>query len=130
VRSQFEDAGGVVLDAVRDGLTIEDAAVRAGVSVNTVRGWARDGRRNPDGRFGSFALNLDAARVAEPASGPMDLDELREVTAAAARKGSTSAMKLVLDLLRADSGQDRPTDSLSRLDELAAKRQNRQGNAS
>ncbi len=119
-----------MLDAVRDGLTIEDAAVRAGVSVNTVRGWARDGRRNPDGRFGSFALNLDAARVAEPASGPMDLDELREVTAAAARKGSTSAMKLVLDLLRADSGQDRPTDSLSRLDELAAKRQNRQGNAS
>ena len=48
-------------------------------------------------------------------AGPMDLDELREVVAKAARKGSVQAMKLALELVRLDSAElSIPTTRLPR----------------
>ena len=125
MKSRFEDLNGAVIAAVRDGLTLDDAATHAGVSVNTVRGWFREGGKNPEGRFGVFAADVKAARESVP-DGPMDLDELRAVIAHAARKGSTQAMKLALELLRVDDpGASKPSDPFSDLDELAAARRTR-----
>lgn len=131
MRSEFDRVNSLVLDGVRDGLTLEDASSRAGVSVNTVAGWARTGRKEPAGRFGAFASALDDARETAAGSlpaGPMDLEELREVVAQSARKGSVQAMKLALELVRLDGAEgSRPADPFSELDELAAARRNRRG---
>lgn len=113
-------------------MSVEDAARAAGVKINTVRGWLRDGRKDPDGRFGRFAADLDAVRAEAPTvrAGALDLEELRELVAKAARGGSVPAMRLALDMLR---GAEQPSaaaaDSLAAIDELAAVRQRKRGAA-
>ena len=130
MRSRFEDLQASVLVSVRDdGLTLEDAAARAGVPANTVRGWARQGRKQPDGRFGSFAAALDASRDDARDATPMDWAEFEDHLATAVRSGSTTAMKLFA-ALHADERPGATTgstgsDVLDDLDELAQARQKR-----
>ncbi len=148
MRSRFEELEAGLVASVRAGLSLEDAALKAGVSVNTVRGWAREGRKRPEGRFAGFAAVLDAAprrsRAAttswfprEPTLGDstmaesqMAWDEFQAHLATAVRAGNTQAMKLYADLHRA-TAEERPkaSDALTALDELAAARQSRRQRA-
>jgi hypothetical protein len=131
MKSRFDDLQGALLASVRDGLTLDDAATRAGVSVNTVRGWVREGRKNAEGRFAPFAAELDAARVSTVGdTAEMSWTEFESYLAAAVRAGSTTAMKLYADLHGKDRGDSREStivDSLAALDELAAARKSRRG---
>lgn len=136
MRSRFEELEAGLVASVRAGLSLEDAASRAGVSVNTVRGWAREGRKRRDGRFGAFAAVLDAAPRRSPTGGPpagdsqMSWDEFQAHLATAVRAGNTQAMKLFADLHRATSEQrPKASNALTALDELAAARRSRQERA-
>lgn len=131
MKSRFEGLQDGLLGSVRDGLSLDDAATRAGVSVHTVRGWVREGRKHPEGRFGVFATALSAAQ-SEPQnldpnqSGSMAWAEFEGHLAASIRAGSVTAMKLFADLHRAQvPEQPAESGSLGRLDELAAARQRR-----
>lgn len=133
MRSRFAELEAGLVASVRAGLTLEDAALKAGVSVNTARGWAREGRKRPDGRFAGFAAVLDAAPRRSPSGhsaagdSPMAWVEFETHLAAAVRAGSTQAMRLYADLHRA-TAEERPkaSDALTALDELAAARRSRQ----
>jgi len=119
MRSRFEALSEGLLAAVRDGLTLEDAATRAGVSENTAKGWAREGRKHPEGRFGQFAVALDAARDQVRSSEPMDWTEFEDHLAAAVRAGSVVAMKLYAELHRSDdSAAARPSGDADVLADL------------
>jgi transposase-like protein len=78
------------LAALREGLPVEVAAERAGVSASTVRGWIRKGRRDPASEFGVF--------VVEPAvkvDGAMTFEELEgHLAEAIRRKKNVAAMTL------------------------------------
>jgi transposase-like protein len=113
------------LAAVRAGASMAEASRVVGVADRTMQNWVKRGGRESGTDFASFAAAVTAARE-EIVSGPMDLAELREVVARAARKGSVQAMKLALELARMDVAEAvKPVDALSRLDELAAARQRR-----
>ena len=132
MRSQLDTASRTVLDGVQDGLSLAEAASRAGVPVDTVAGWAAKGRKDPEGRFGAFAAELDEARrnaTASLSGELMSLDELRLVVAAKARAGSVQAMKLAYELLRDVSDAPAKPSGLAALDELAAKRKRQRGGA-
>ncbi len=99
-----------------------EASRTVGVPERTVQNWLARGGREPESSFASFAEQAHAAR-ADIRSGPLDLEELGEVVARAARGGSVQAMKLALEMLRDASRPDeKPTDALTALDELAARR--------
>ena len=99
-----------------------EASRTVGVPERTVQNWISRGGRELDSAFAAFAADVKAAR-ADVRSGPMDLDELREVVANAARGGSVQAMKIALELVRGYCQQPaKSADSLSALDELAARR--------
>jgi hypothetical protein len=72
--SRFDDVSGRIMDEVAAGATLLDASDRAGVPVNTARGWVTRGRRDPDGPYGEFVATLAAAKT--PDAG---LDEDAEV---------------------------------------------------
>lgn len=116
------------LAALRVGASMADASRTVGVPERTVQNWISRGGREPDGPFGAFAAAVQAAREQVP-SGPMDLDELREVVAKAARAGSVAAMKLGLELVRMgseDAEKPAGADILAAVDELAAARRAKQ----
>lgn len=114
------------LACLRSGASMAEASRTVGVPERTVQNWLSRGVREP-GPFALFAADVTAARESVPA-GPMDLDELREVVAKAARAGSVQAMKLALELVRMNTEDvEKPAGSLAAIDELAAARQSRLG---
>lgn len=122
--------------AVSAGATFAEACSRAGVNVHTGRTWLRNGRKDPQGRYGALARAVDGQRhrrrSAERAitPGALSLSEAELLLAAAAREGSVSALKLWFD--RHERQQPVPeadmADPLAELDELAAVRAARMGN--
>jgi hypothetical protein len=123
--ARMEGAHDGLIAALRVGASLADACRTVGVPERTVQNWISRGVREPESSFGGFAADVSAARE-HVAAGPMDLDELRDVAAKAARGGSVPAMKLVFDLVRMDSAEvSAPVDAFSSLDELAAARQRR-----
>lgn len=51
-----------IVQLVGEGLTVTDTCESVGISPKTGHNWASEGRRNPAGRYGKFAQDLDAAR--------------------------------------------------------------------
>jgi len=101
-----------VLESVKAGASIEEAAHNAGRPVASVRRWLSEGRKRPDGRHGEFARAVDAARgerkQAERAlEGPLSMEEAELLIAKAARKGSVPALRLWFEQRAAGDSKQR-----------------------
>jgi hypothetical protein len=114
----FESRSEAVLEALKAGATIGEAAIGAGTTKQTVNGWLSRGRKQPGSMYGRFAASVDTAFAARkmPATDdrPADRKELMLLATKAARSGSVPAMKLLAELLEptdADKG-----DALSEFD--------------
>ena len=93
--------------------------------MNTISTWLKNGRKDPEGKYGEFARAVDAARESLPGETPMSDDEFEVHLANRIRRGSTQAMKLYMAWRRGRRGQqgrDAPPDPLDFADELAARR--------
>jgi hypothetical protein len=120
----FEQASGIV-EAVQAGASLPEACDRVGVKFGTARGWLRKGRLDAAGRYGEFAAAVHAAGVvpvAEDNGEPLTREEVELLIARSARAGSVPALRLWLDLHRADGEASVRVDPFARFDELAAKR--------
>ena len=89
--------------------TLPDACDRTGVKVETARGWLRKGRQGV-ADYVAFAEAVDCAAAARrlPAADgvrAMTREELEQLVAAKARAGSVPAMRLWLDLHRAEAAK-------------------------
>lgn len=127
--SYTPEARGKVMAAITArvelGVSLADAAVAEDARPETVRGWLRRGRRDPEGPYADFAAAVNRAR--EEASNrlePMDADELGRVVSDMVRGGSVQAAKLLWEMLRAaasDAGEEVKDDDdpLAEVDELA-----------
>jgi hypothetical protein len=90
-----------IIEAVRAGCSIDEAATQAGKPVATVRRWLTEGRKRPDAQHGEFARTVDAAREAQRVeldNGPMTHDEIERRLTHAIRQGSLQAVKIWLEL--------------------------------
>jgi hypothetical protein len=88
-----------VVECVRRGMTIEEAAQEAGRPIGTVRRWLTNGRNNPDGPYGPFARATAAARVPVPEA--FAGERLAEVEAVGAHLGTDDvAVRAKLGLAR------------------------------
>jgi len=111
--------------ALSVGASVAEAARVVQTPLRTVQNWLDRGKRETDGPFAAFAADVAAAREQVPA-GAMDLDELREVVARAARGGSVVAMRLIWEMTRSQAQEPvKSTDGLAALDELAEARRTR-----
>lgn len=109
----FEAAREGLLASVRAGLTVDEAARLAGVRVNTVRSWLSRGRKAPEGPYGRFAAEIDASRELKRLPARSELltrDELEGLLAEKVRAGSVPAMRLWVDLHRAEFEQGEKVD--------------------
>jgi hypothetical protein len=99
-----------LIDRFAAGVSIRDACRALDIREGTVKGWITRGHRESDGPYAEFLTAVEVARRNADDQRPMDEAELRQVAAAAARKGSVQAMKLVWELLRSDDegGCDAP----------------------
>jgi hypothetical protein len=61
-QSNFENLNARIIELVTDGETLADACDGVGLPYATARGWVKEGRKRPEGRFGGFAQALDDAR--------------------------------------------------------------------
>jgi hypothetical protein len=128
VTSRLDEAAGPIVGAVRAGATLDAACRQAGVSVATVRGWAQKGRKEPEGRFGAFARDLDAARQAPvPERADMDWNEFEACLAKAIRGGSVQAMRVYASIHRPGEASEQPAepDAFGEVDDLAKRRASR-----
>jgi transposase-like protein len=116
----FEECGAAVLESIRSGASIDDAARHGGCSARTVKRWLARGRDEPSvPPFGHFAASVDAARGEQglPSAAEeevMGLAELKRVATIAARRGSVPAMRLIASLITDVPDPDSP-DSVDRL---------------
>jgi hypothetical protein len=60
-----EDVHQAIVDAVRSGSTIDQAAYTVGVNLHTLRRWLSTGRKAPDGPYGELARTVDGLRNGE-----------------------------------------------------------------
>ena len=126
--SRFDEVAGQIVGAVRAGVTLDAACRQAGVSVSTAQGWAKRGRKEPDGRYGGFARDLEAARgAAVPARADMDWAEFEACLAKAIRGGSVQAMRVYASIHRPGEGSEQPAqpDAFAEVDDLAQRRASR-----
>jgi hypothetical protein len=111
--TRFDDIAPRVLEAVRGGATVDEAAKLAEIPVKTVHSWATRGRKDAEGRYGAFARDLDATRAARrlPTSadrGALTREEWEACVAQAVRAGNVQAMKLWADTHGAEGDGDDP----------------------
>ncbi len=115
--SQFEASSEAVLEAIRDGASIPDAALLVEIAPPTVSGWLSRGRKDPKSKYATFAARVDAALTEKklPANGdlPADHDELLILVSRAARAGNVTAMRLLSELLTTDPDN---SDALSKFE--------------
>lgn len=122
----FESVSPQVLGAVGAGLSIVDAATQVGVSERTVKNWLTRGRREPESKYGPFAVAVDGARDGPGADAAMSRDELFVVVSRAARKGSVQAQKLYWEMLNGPGASEEvevESDPLAGVDEVARRRE-------
>ena len=115
--NHFDRCSDGVLEAIRSGATIREAASGQEIAEATVKGWLTRGRKEPRSMYGAFAAQVDAAfearKMPDQSEQPMDRDELMLVASRAARSGNVQAMKLLAELLDPDEGDG---DALSEFD--------------
>lgn len=104
---KFDASCAALLDAVRAGASVDDAARECALSVHTVRGWIRKGRLVPGGAYGRFAAEVDAVRQLQRLPTRTELqaltrDEVERIVAKAARAGNMTAVRVWLDMHRAE----------------------------
>ena len=119
--SVFEQSREGVLGSLRAGANIDESARHVGVSVHTVRTWLRNGRKEPAGRYGAFAAEVDAVRESQRLPDRAELaaltrGEVESILAEKARAGSIPAIRVWLDLHRAELEPQVAGDELSWLD--------------
>jgi transposase-like protein len=84
-----------IVELIREGLTIKDAAIEAEIPYRTVRTWISRGRQAEEGPYSDFVEAIEAAQQEfGERETPMTERELRLALSRAARKGSVQAMKL------------------------------------
>ena len=110
-----------MLASLRAGASIDEAARNVGVNINTLRTWLRNGRKEPEGRYGEFALEVDAIREARQLPDRAELaaltrEEVEAILAEKARAGSIPALRLWVDLHRAEFEAQPAGDELSWMD--------------
>ena len=94
MRSRFTpEARGAVLQGLSAGLTLGEAAERAGLPVQTVKNWCTQGRCEIGTPHAEFALAVEAAREAAGRAA-MSEQEFRGCVARSVRAGSVQAMRL------------------------------------
>ena len=114
-RTSFESVKEALLASVRAGATVDEAARHEGVKVNTVRTWLAKGRKEPQGRYGRFASEVDATRQLQRLPQRSELqeftyEELERLLAEKIRAGSVPAMRLWVDLHRAEFERSEQAD--------------------
>lgn len=112
---------GAVLQGVRAGLTIGEAAERAGLASQTVRNWLSAGRAE-DGTGSPHALFAEAVDEAreEAATSELSESEFHATLNRAVRNGSVQALRLWWAINQPDSDdRERLPDAI---DELRAQR--------
>lgn len=116
--SLFDQHSEPVLEAIKAGASIPDAARGQEIGGPTVKGWLSRGRKDPTSKYGAFAARVEVAFTERklPASGdlPANRDELLLLTSRAARAGNVQAMRLLGELLAGPEGDD--DDALSKFD--------------
>jgi hypothetical protein len=106
-------AQALIVDAIRCGASIDEAARQAGRPVGTVRRWLTVGRKDANGSHAAFAAAVDGARgerkQAERAlkEGPLTGEEAALLIARAARRGSVPALRLWFEQRAADDSAER-----------------------
>jgi IS30 family transposase len=110
--TQFEQRSAQVLDAVRAGASIEEAATAANVPGPTVRRWLSRGRKG-DEPYRAWAAEVDSARGERKAAeramrdGPLTVEEASMLLAKAARRGSVPALRLYFDQRAEEAAAER-----------------------
>lgn len=116
-----------VIALVEEGLTLKDAAGRAGVSEGSLRNWLTKGRKGGPPEYREFATAVDRARMKDgrpevregevpDTETPGSEEDLRIVTWKAAKGGSVQAMKLYWEMLRSKDRDEQPQDPFAALD--------------
>lgn len=107
-----------LLTLLETGRTIEEAAAGVGISGVTVRAWANRGRAGKSEPAVEFAKRFDAIKQGTGEERLSEGDVVRALEQAV-RKGSVTAMKILLERLKAEPTQPAEVDEF---DELKAKR--------
>lgn len=119
-QSRFSEVRDDLIAAVKAGTTIGDAARAVEIAESTVRGWLKQGRRDPESQYAGFAQAIDEARAARPELPYPGLseDDVVALLELAAKKGSVPAQKALLDRFerRRDTGPSEP-DEFDRIKE-------------
>jgi hypothetical protein len=121
-----------LLERIRIGVSLPDACRAVGVRHKTVKAWLTRGRREEEGEYARFALDVEQARdkAGRARQVPMTEAEHRLAVSDAGRAGSVAALKLYWEILLEDRKRDPEEEksepgSLEALDELAARRMTR-----
>jgi transposase-like protein len=110
-----------LVQSLRAGASIPDAAAFAGLSANTVKSWLRRGRREAGTPFARLAANVDAARAEWTATHPLNEADLLRLLEQAAMRGSVRATVVLLNRIdrareRDGAGAPRARDPFGELD--------------
>ncbi len=120
MRSQFTPENrGALVERTAAGVSLPDACRDVGLRLSTVKTWLTRGRKE-DGPYSDFVLAIENARqAAADRPRPMTGIELRRRVSESARGGSVAAMKLMWEMLRADSapGDDEKPTPFDALDD-------------
>ena len=110
-----------LLTLLETGRTVEDAAASVGVSPTTVQRWAARGREAVSPDEAEFAERFDAVRQGDGER--LSEDDVVRLLEQAAKKGSVTAMKVLLDRFKSEAV---PTNvDTDEFDELKARRRSR-----
>lgn len=121
----FQTCSAAVVEAIRAGASIEDAARAAGCAPRTVDRWLQSGRLNPNGPYGKFSAQVDATRREQGLPGTSESEvmseaELHRAVSRAVRNGSVAAMRLAHEMKM--GAEDRAPDAI---DAIVKKREER-----
>lgn len=102
-----------IASAIREGVSIPDAARGNDVAPDTVKTWLAKGRKNPDGPYGEFAEMVaealefrDLGASENPTDAVPSKEELHRRLDAASKKGSVRATQLLLEIRAREDDRD------------------------
>jgi hypothetical protein len=105
------------LTLLEAGRNVEEACADVGVSRSTISKWAARGRSGEDTDAAAFAERFDAVREGHTDASLTEADVLRLVERAA-RRGSVTAMKVLLDRFRRQAESKGGRSEFDALDEF------------